>query len=244
MPQRPWQPIAMKIDRIAIFIFPLLMAATPALSQYDLQYRGSLSLRQDLPKKFVLDVGYQVRTDQMMGRFSGSYISAELKRELHKYLTAEAEFRYGTSTRFDNFRYSLGLSTDVKVIKKLRAGADLRYQYVHYLQEWAEIGQNPARHQIRLKVGVDVRAHKKIGIALSTEPMFRISANEAAFRRLRTQATVKFDLPKRFTLSVGAFYQNRLDDPTEDALWAVVTAIRFDLPKKWWKSKKKAADKE
>ena len=73
--------------------------------------------------------------------------------------------------------------------------------------------------------------------------MFRISASEAAFRRLRTQATLQLDLPKRFALSVGAFYQNRLDDPTNDALWAVVTAIRYDLPKKWWEAKKVAAEK-
>lgn len=231
----------MTTDRRIISVL-LLAALMPsmALAQYDLQYRGSFTLKQDLPKGFALNLGYQVRTDHLMSAFMASYWGADLNYKAHKYLTIGVEFRYGTSRQWDNFRYGIGAGTSVKLVKGLKAEAKLRYQYQHVLQQWSEIGQFPDRHQIRLKAGLSYKVHKKVELALTTEPMYAITEMVGAFRRIRTQCSVSIDLPKSFSFEIGAFHQQRLDSPKSVVIWAFTTGVSYTLPKKWWKPKKKA----
>jgi len=226
----------MRIDKLLILATLLPLGA---LAQHDLQYRGAFSVRQDLPKGFTLALGYQVRTDHNMSTFQASFFTADLSYKAHKYLDVEAAIRYGTSRQWDNFRYSIGVASEKKLIKKLTINGKLRYQYQHALQVWSEIGQFPDRHQIRLKVGLNLKMHKKVEASLSTEPMFAITEMVGSFRRIRTQLTFGFNLPKGFTLDVGAFHQPRLDEPTADVTWALLTGVRYDLPKGWWKKKEK-----
>lgn len=229
----------MRIDVLALLLLAGALIPQGAQAQYDLQYRGSFGVRQDLPKGFTLDLGYEVRTDHMMSAFQANFFKAQLTYEAHKYLQIEAAFRYGTSRQWDNLRYSIGVSSDKKIAKKLTVSGKLRYQYQHVLQSWPEIGQYPDRHQIRLKAGLGYRLHKKVEVSLATEPMFAITEMVGAFRRIRTQLNFSFDLPKGFNVDVGAFHQPRLDDPSQDVTWALVTGVRYDLPKKWWVKKKK-----
>jgi hypothetical protein len=217
----------------------LLLLPFGAVAQHDLQYRGALSVRQDLPKGFTLTLGYQIRIDHNMSAFQASYLTADLSYKAHKYLDVEGELRYGTSRQWDNFRYSIGVASEKKLLKKLTVSGKLRYQYQHSLQAWGEIGQYPDRHQIRLKVGLGFKLHKKVEADLSTEPMFAITEMTGNFRRIRTQLTFGFNLPKGFTLEVGAFHQPRLDEPSSDVTWALLTGLRYDLPKAWWKKKEK-----
>lgn len=217
----------------------LMLALLPSLGRaqdHDAQARLGFELKQNLPKGFDLQLGYQYRRDHGLMALQGSYFTADLAYKLADHWHALGEFRYATSYEWDKFRFGLGLQYHDKV-GKWQLSAKLRLQREFFLQSIPANEQFPLRTNIRLKLQAEHKVIKHVRGHISTEPQVRFEGIEGRFQRIRNIAGIDIELAKRHSLDLSYYFQPEWRGSIDAYSHMAVVTYSWDLGK-WWKKKK------
>jgi hypothetical protein len=189
-----------------LFSFQLVKSQATKADPVDIQGWFGASVEADLPKKWDIDFSYQVRMNNNIASYNGSYYSIGVKKQIIKPLSFLAEYRLSQVLKGTYNRYSTGLEIDFN-IKKIKS--DLRVLYQNQIQDFDDpIKETDKDNFFRTRLRGRIPLIKKAYLVLSTEPIYAISPG---FRvdNYRHQAGLRYDIKK--TIQIEVFYINRPD---------------------------------
>ncbi len=227
------------VTSLTVF-FALLMCQSVTAQEYetDVQLWTGVKLKKDLPKRFSVAVQYEVRLQNYMAAFKGSYFYAGVEYEIiKKYLSAEFEYRYVTSFQKDKHRFCWDLTGKYK-FGKFSFSDRLAYQREHeYFNNSYENGHEPTNYiRNRLQIKYDFKKHWEAYV--STEPYIQLSNKYRGVDRIRSIAGIDWEFKKGHTLDLFYVFQIDIHQKNPDISHSIGLMYEWDLPK--FKKKRKA----
>jgi hypothetical protein len=189
-----------------LFSFQLVKSQATRADPVDIQGWFGANVEADLPKKWDIDFSYQVRMNNNITSYNGSYYSIGVKKQLIKPLSILVEYRLSQVLKGTYNRLSTGLDIDFNVNK---IKSDLRFLYQNQVQDFDDpIKETDKDHFLRARVRGRIPLIKKTYLVLSTEPIYSLSPG---FRidNYRHQVGFRYDIKKYIQLEL--FYINRPD---------------------------------
>lgn len=229
--------VARKLLAALLFFAALLVHAQEEVQ--DVQFWTSVQLNMDLPRRFSANVQYQLRLDNNVTSVKGSYFSAGVGYEIiKKYLSAEVDYRYVTSTQNDRHRFGFGLTGKYK-LGKVGLSNRLVYQREHeYFNARYESGHEPTNY-LRNRFQVKVDLPKRFDVYASMEPFIRFSNKLNNVDRVRTIAGVDWEFVKNHRFSLFYLFQADVNVKRPGMGHAFGLNYEWDIPKFGKKKKKK-----
>lgn len=218
-----------------ILLLPLLGLA----QNQEFQTRWGLQLDKEFRKGFDLSLSYQARFNQDSRNFQGSYISVSPSYKMNKWLSASVEFRYATSPVWDKFRLGAGF-TAKKNFHKNQVALRLLYQYEFYYQSLPEIGQNPDKNMLRLRLQYTRKLVKDVKVYVGIEPRFMVREQQGWIQRVRNSVGLEWAFNKHHSLDLSYFYQPEFN--AAESLDNTVHVMNLNYVFSWSKMKKKKKD--
>jgi hypothetical protein len=224
--------------KLSLSIILVAFASISCFSQStDWRAWAGLELKRDFRKGFDFSLQAQTRFDNNIRHFQGSFFILGGSYKLSKKLGLGLETRFVTSRESERFRPGIALEAKDK-FGKIGLSAKLRYQYEFFLQAIPEIGQNPAVHNIRLKIGADYKLSKQLGASFGLEPLYAVSEQNGKLDWIRASTKIEWEFMKRQHLEFGYFYQPNFNRRVIDSNHTITFNYVYEL-KKQKKRKKK-----
>lgn len=196
---------------IKTFAALLFLSASIALSAQptrtdpvDVQGWFGTSLTVDLKKKWEVGVDYQVRMQNNLTSYRGSYLSFSAAKLLNKRLGVQAEYRLAKVAAATFHRFSVGGEYEPKVPV---IDLSMRVLFLNNIQDFldpAEATQQEIFWRARLKAGL--RINKKWDVYASVEPIMKFGGNSFV-DNLRNVVGVKKRLSKFSRLDLSYMYR-------------------------------------
>lgn len=217
------------------FFIPVFAVAQPA--QNDFRIRTGIKLNFDLPKGFTFSAQYQYRAKNNATVFSGSYFTGNLEYAIFKkYLSAEIEYTFKTSTRRNLHYLGAGLTgkhQHKKFTIYLRSIYQRRQEYFASDYEPEHEPYDFWRNRLQLKY----KCSKKIDASLYAESFLLNTGAGLDLNRMRYMASVDWEPKKRHTLSLFYFIQPVYNTAPHQLIYSAGFMYKYDVPR-FWKKKK------
>lgn len=205
----------------------------------DIQLWTGIQFNKDLPKRFSISAEYQLRLDNNVSSVKGSYFSAGVGCEIiKKYLSAQFEYRYVTSTQNDRHRFGFGLTGKYKY-QKITFSDRLVYQREHeYFNSRYENGHEPTNY-LRNRFQVKYDLPKRFALYVSVEPFIRFSNKFNNVDRVRSIVGADWEFVKNHTFTLFYLFQADVNVKKPGMGHAFGLNYTWDIPKFKKKMKKK-----
>lgn len=233
----PLAKVEMMIRKILVaasfLVFSLAVSAQG--DQRDLQLWTAIEVNHKLNSKVELSAQFQSRFDREINRLRGNYFSIDASRKLGNGFRLLLDARFATSSRWDKYRFGIGLQKNIKFDEKGNAELKLRalYQYQFFPTADIRYGIDVPQHNFRFRASFTKKIIKKTYLTIQSEPMWRAEAGSFFFRRVRSTISVKRSLPGPWAIQVGYTRQFNFNNPAD--IQIVSTTLSYD-----WKRKAKA----
>lgn len=195
-----------------------------------------IALNKDLKKNWQLGVQYQVRLDENISRFKGSYFFVNPSYRINKYLSTELEYRYVTSYEQDLHRLGIGLTGRYKKKKWVFTNRLIFQKEYEYFNDSYQDGHKPTSY-LRNRFRVNYTISKRLAINISSEPFFKLSYKGNKMDRIRNMISVEYDFSKRHKIQLGYIFQPEINQSSPKMTHIPVVMYQYDIPK--FKKKKK-----
>lgn len=226
----------MMINKIILpaFLFAFSTVVSAQVDQRDLHLWTAIEVNHKLNKKIDLSAQFQSRFDREVNRLRGNYFSIDASRKLGKGFRLLLDARFATSSRWDKYRFGIGLQKNIKFDEKGNAELKLRalYQYQFFPTADVQYGIDVPQQNYRFRASFTQKIIKKTYLTIQSEPMWRAEAGSFFFRRVRSTISVKRSLPGPWTIQVGYTRQFNFNNPSD--IQIISTTLSYD-----WKRKSK-----
>ncbi len=187
------------------FVFPFNSWSQPTRTDpIDMQGWFGTSLTLDLKNKWEAGIDYQVRLQNNLSSYKGSYISFSAARKVSKTIFMQGEYRLASVAGATFHRFSVGGEYEPKVPV---VDLSLRVLFLNNIQDFldpAEATQNEIFWRARLKLSK--RINKQWSVYASLEPIMKIGGNSFV-DNLRNTVGVKKRLSKFAKLDLSYMYR-------------------------------------
>ncbi len=182
-----------------------VVAAQPTRSDpVDVQGWFGTSLTLDMKKKWEVGVDYQVRLQNNLTSYKGSYLSFSAAKMLNKRFGVQAEYRIARVAAATFHRFSVGGEYEPKV-----SGVDvsMRVLVLNNIQDFLDPVEATRRELFwRARLKVNKRINKNWDIYGSVEPVMKFGGNSFV-DNLRNLVGVKKRLSKYSRLDLSYMYR-------------------------------------
>lgn len=172
----------------------------------DFETWASIGLKIDLPKKWALDMDYQIRTDSTARRYKGSYLSSEVSYKMKKKLDGFLNYRFASTINGKTSRLGFGIEyTEKKNNWSMAFRPQLQYTF-----RYADDGESSSQKWLlRTRLLASHKLVQNWELYASSEPYFTFDKTEYFIDNLRNTLGVKhkFDRGKK----IDIFYIYRPD---------------------------------
>jgi hypothetical protein len=140
------------------------------VDQSDLQSRSGVRLNLTLPRKWEVDLDYQLRTVDDLSTYRGSYFTEETDCHLTKEITAIGAYRYFLGNEGNAHRFAAGLELETKLHRVRLAFRPLIQYRTAFVDDGDVGGDGDTFARTRLRAEYPVT--KKLDVYASVEPFF------------------------------------------------------------------------
>ncbi len=194
-----------RLGSLALLLSPYVMHAQPTRSDpVDVQGWFGTSMTLDLKKKWEVGVDYQVRLQNNLRTYKGSYLSFSAAKMLNKRLGLQAEYRLARVANASFHRFSVGGEYEPKLSV---VDLSVRVLFLNNIQDFldpAEATQQELFWRARLKASI--RVNKQWDVYASVEPVMMFGGNSFV-DNLRNMVGVKKRLSKFSRLDLSYMYR-------------------------------------
>lgn len=210
----------------------------------DLQLRISPSVKYNITKKWEAGFNYRLTLDYDITTFRSSYFQLNSTYKFLPDWSIEAGYIYITSNTSDVHQFFAELGYDYKINKRFELKNTLKYQYRPGNTGGEGRQDALSGRYLRGKMILEYNVPKiKAVIFAGPEFIFKTGMNEFSYNRTRYHFGVEYGFPYGNKVSLGCFYEDRVNPAKEDRL-VLVAKYKLDinaLVKKIRKQKAKAA---
>ena len=181
-----------------------LRAQTSFVDPVDLQGRFEMQVNLDLPRRWDIALGYELRLTDNASSYHGSYFRGELRRSVGSHLSVFGNYRLARLT--DDVFHRFGVGAELET-KRGRVNLSLRpmFQFQNTLLDDAE---QDVEQVLRTRVKASLAAARHVKVYGSVEPYFAFSGLYP-IDNWRNSAGVQWEFRKDLTLDL--YYIYRLD---------------------------------
>jgi hypothetical protein len=197
----------MMIKRLLICGFFLPLSVSAQLGNYDWHLWTEANVEyKELPKLDV-GLGFQNRLDQNISRLRGNYLTLEASYKVGKGIRLIAGMRGATSPRWDQLRFSAGISRGFDFGKNTSLKFRLLFQHQVFSGSDIQYGLNLPQQNYRIRLSFRQKLLKKTWFILHSEPMWRSNNDNFYFIRIRSSAQIERSLPGPWSIYAGYLLQ-------------------------------------
>lgn len=198
------------LSKLPTFCLIFFLASFSAFAQptrtdpVDMQGWFGTSLTLDLKKKWEVGVDYQVRLQNNLTSYKGSYLSFSAAKMLNKRLGVLAEYRLARVANSTFHRFSVGGEYEPKVPV---VDLSMRVLFLNNIQDFldpVEATQQEIFWRARFKAGL--RINKRWDVYASIEPIMKLGGNSFV-DNLRNVVGVKKRISKFTKLDLSYMYR-------------------------------------
>jgi hypothetical protein len=165
----------------------------------------SVTLNADLPKKWEASLDYELRTQNNLQKYYGSYLSLGVNREINKRLSLGAEYRMAFFDYGITYRYTLGAESNNKLSKKINfVGRVLLQNRIQDEYDPAVLSESSLFWRVRGQLRWE--ATKKMDVYGSVEPVMQVGGNNFV-DNWRNIIGVKYKLNKKTKVDFWYMYR-------------------------------------
>lgn len=212
------------IQRSLLFLgcWPLIAAAQPTiLDPVDIQGWYGTSLTLDLKNKWEVGVDYQVRFQNNLASYKGSYLSFSGAKMISKRIGLQGEYRLAKVAGSTYHRFSVGGEYEPKV---RLVDLALRVLFLNNIQDFLDPTVATQRDLFwRARLKASTRITKKTDLYVSFEPIMKFGGNSFV-DNLRNVVGVKQRLSKMAKLDLFYMYRPDYAKASYDRIYHVVGA--------------------
>ena len=230
----PLAKVEMMIKKILVSVF--VIASTSIVfaqaDQRDFHLWTAIEVNHKLNKKTELSAQFQSRFDREVNRLRGNYFSIDASHKLGKGYRLLLDARFATSSRWDKYRFGIGLQKNIKFDEKGNSELKLRalYQYQFFPTADVQYGIDVPQQNCRFRASFTKKIIKKTYLTIQSEPMWRAEAGSFFFRRVRSTISVKRSLPGPWAIQVGYTRQFNFNNPAD--IQIVSASLSYELKRK------------
>jgi uncharacterized protein DUF2490 len=179
-----------------------LRAQTSFVDPVDLQSRFEMQVNLDLPRRWEMSLGYELRLTDNVSSYHGSYFTGELRRSVGSHLSVFGNYRLARLT--DEVAHRFGIGAELKT-KRGRVNLSLRplFQFQHKVLDDAE---QDVQQVLRTRLKASLKAARHVEVYGSVEPYFAFSALYP-IDNWRNTAGVQWEFRKDLTLDLYYIYR-------------------------------------
>jgi hypothetical protein len=179
-----------------------LRAQTSFVDPVDVQGRFEMQVNLDLPKRWEMSLGYELRLTDNVSSYHGSYFGGELRRSVGSHLSVFGNYRLARLT--DEVAHRFGIGAELET-KRGRVNLSLRplFQFQHKVLDDAE---QDVQQVLRTRVKASLKAARHVKVYGSVEPYFAFSG-PYPIDNWRNTAGVQWEFRKDLTLDLHYIYR-------------------------------------
>lgn len=225
----------------------LLLSSLVAFAQNrtDFQVWPGVSLELDLPKKWLVTVQYRSRFIDNATYYKGSYLFGAVEYEFNKHLKAITNYRLALVDEGVYHRYFLGVAAKAKVGDfTLMLRPAIQYQSQRFTGD--DEFRTDTDTYFRPRFTVKYKLNKKWDVYTYSEPFFAITNKGTKIDNIQSSIGLKYEYLKNQRLNPYFIWQPDYSHKKYQLTnYIAGLDIEFSVkPFKYFKKKKKAADKK
>ena len=199
--------------------------------------RSAAGLKANFSHDLSLSLDAQSRIGNNLLQFGGMYYTLSAKYKITDELKVAPELRLASSSMWDKVRYGIGVEYKIdlgKIDLELRA----LYQFEHYSQSIADVGQYPDKQNLRCRLLAEYKIKKRLHLFASVEPQYRIEESIGSFQRIRNVVGVNYEVMKHHTFTFAFFIQPQYASTLQKTNFISSLAYSYELPNFFTKKQK------